>query len=217
MLPLDGLLELLAPSRCLACRRRAAPPWCATCASQVRALSGGCRRCGVAARPGHPCWPAGAPIAGTVAALDYRGPVAAAIVSAKIGGAHAGWRPLGRLLAGRVADDPPPVDAVTWVTTGARRRRARGLDHAQRLAATVAATLALPLVPTLAAVESDDGRDGYRALGPLPGTDLLLVDDILTTGSTLVRAATVLVAAGAARPHVAVLARAGPHQLVGRC
>jgi predicted amidophosphoribosyltransferase len=66
-------------------------------------------------------------------------------------------------------------------------------------------------------VDGGDGRDGYRALRPLPGTDLLLVDDILTTGSTLVRAATALVAAGAAPPHVAVLARAGPHQLVGRC
>jgi predicted amidophosphoribosyltransferase len=217
MLPTTGLLELLAPTRCLACRRRGPSPWCPVCAAHVRPLPGGCRRCGSPARPGHPCWPPDAPIAGTVAALDYRGPVAAALVTAKIGGAHAGWGPLGRLLADRVARDPPAVDAVTWVTTGPRRRRARGLDHAERLASAVAAVLELPLVGTLAAVAGGSGRDGYRALGPLPGTDLLLVDDILTTGSTLVRAATVLVEAGAAPPHVAVLARAGPHQLVGRC
>jgi predicted amidophosphoribosyltransferase len=177
--------------------------------------TGACARCGIARRPGHPCWPADAPISSTVVALDYRGPVAAAIVAAKIGGAHAGWRPLGALLAGRCAVDPPAVDAVTWVTTAPRRRRSRGVDHAHELARAVAASLELPLVRTLRARTATDARDRYDAIRALPGTGLLLVDDVLTTGATAVRAAAALQRAGADVPHLAVLARAGPHPLVG--
>jgi predicted amidophosphoribosyltransferase len=212
---LGAPLALLAPSRCLACRARAPLPWCERCRRQVRVLPAGCPRCAAPARPGHPCWPADAPVSGTVGALDYRGPVAAAIVTAKIAGAHAGWAPLGRLLADRVAIGAPPVDAVTWVTTAARRRRRRGVDHARALASAVADALDLPLVCTLAARASKDGRDRYRARVALPGSELLLVDDVLTTGATIVRAASALHEAGAGHPHVAVLARAGPHPLVG--
>jgi predicted amidophosphoribosyltransferase len=190
-------------------------PWCDHCLREVRRLGAGCRRCGAARRPGHPCWPPQAPIAATTAALDYRGPVAAAIVTAKIAGAHAGWRPLGELLAQRIAAEPPAVDAVTWVTTAAGRRRSRGVDHARELAAAVAGALELPLVRALAARTAADGRDRYRAVRVLPGSELLLVDDVLTTGATIVRAATALRVAGAGPPHVGVLARAGPHPLVG--
>jgi predicted amidophosphoribosyltransferase len=175
----------------------------------------GCVRCGLAARPGHPCWPPEAPVAATTVAFDYRGPVAAAIVSAKIAGAHAGWAPLGELLARRLVADPPAVDAVTWVTTAERRRRQRGVDHARALASAVAAALDLPLVGTLTARPMADGRDAYVATRRLPGSELLVVDDVLTTGATLVRAAEALRAAGAGPPHLAVLARAGPHPLVG--
>jgi predicted amidophosphoribosyltransferase len=205
---------LLAPSRCLACRTRAPLPWCDRCRLEVRELPAGCPRCAAPRRPGHPCWPAEAPIASTVAALDYRGPVAAAIVTAKVAGAHGGWPVLADLLARRLRAAAPSVDAVTWVTTAPSRRRRRGLDHAEVLAAVVAAALDLPLVPTLVARAGGDDRDRYRAAGPLPGTELLLVDDVLTTGATAVRAATVLCEAGAGRPHLAVLARAGPHPLV---
>jgi predicted amidophosphoribosyltransferase len=208
-------LALLTPSRCLACRARGPLPWCERCHREVRPLPAGCPRCAAPGRPGHPCWPADAPVSATVGALDYRGPVAAAIVTAKVAGAHAGWGPLGRLLAARVASDPPPVDAVTWVTTAPGRRRRRGVDHARALAVAVAGALDLPLACTLSARAARDGRDRYRARSTLPGTELLLVDDVLTTGATIARAAAALCEAGAGRPHVAVLARAGPHPLAG--
>jgi predicted amidophosphoribosyltransferase len=209
-------LTLLAPPRCAACRVRGPIPWCARCQQQVRELPvAGCPRCAAPRRPGHPCWPADAPIAATIAALDYRGPVAAAIVSAKVAGAHAAWPPLAALLARRALHVSPAVDAVTWVRTAAARRRRRGLDHAELLARTVAGALDLPLVTALDARPGPDGRDRYRATHRFPGTDLLLVDDVLTTGATAVRAATALRTAGAGRPHLAVVARAGPHPLAG--
>jgi predicted amidophosphoribosyltransferase len=209
-------LTLLAPPRCVACRVRGPIPWCARCRRQVRELPvAGCPRCAAARRPGHPCWPQDAPIAGTVAAFDYRGPVAAAIVSAKVAGAHAGWTPLAASLARRVVLSSPAVDAVTWVRTAASRRRRRGLDHAELLARAVASALDLPVVAALDARPGPDGRDRYRATHRFPGTELLLVDDVLTTGATAVRAATALCLAGAGRPQLAVVARAGPHPLAG--
>lgn len=209
------VLDLLAPPRCLACRVRAEPPWCRACAAGVEELAGGCRRCAAPRRPGHPCWPPGAPIESTCAAFDYRGPVAAAVVAAKIGGAHAGWPPLAARLASRVADDPPDADAVTWITTAASRRRRRGVDHARVLAAAVGRAIGTPVLATLDAVteRAGDGRDRYVARRALPGSNLLLVDDVLTTGATAARAAAALHAAGAGSIHLAVLARAGPYPL----
>jgi len=149
----------------------------------------------------------------TVAAYDYRGVVAAAIVTAKLAGAHAGWPGLVAPLTARLQADPPPVDVVTAITTPATRVRARGRDHAVLLAGLVATGLGLPALPLLEASAGPDGRDRYRARHRLPGTDVLLVDDVLTTGATAWRAAAVLRAAGAGAIHLAVLARAGTHPL----
>lgn len=210
----SALLGLFAPPRCLACRARTPPPWCSACRAQLRVLPPGCPRCSGARGPGHACWPDGAPYGSTTAVFDYRGPLAAAVVAGKLAGAHAAWPLFGSLLADRVALDPPAVDAVTWVTTAGLRRRRRGFDHAERLARPVAARLGLPLVATVTAAARRGRPDRFVAVRPLPGTNLLVVDDVLTTGTTAARVGRVLRAAGAGSLHLAVLARAGSHDLV---
>lgn len=210
-----AVLDLLAPARCLACRRRGPLPWCDACRALVQRLEVACPRCGGPRRRGHPCWPADAPIDGTIAAFDYRGPVAEAVVAAKVGGAWAAWAPLAAELAARVARDPPEVDAVTWVTTPSGRVRERGGDHAEVLAREVAAVIAVPVVRLLDAAADGPDRDRYHARRRLPGSRLLLVDDVVTTGATAVRAAQALLDGGADRVELAVLARAGSHPLSG--
>jgi len=148
-----------------------------------------------------------------VAAFDYRGEVAVAIATAKLAGAHAGWAGLSAPLVARLVAAPPPVDVVTWVTTPPRRVRQRGSDHAAVLARQVARGLGLPALALLDAVDGGRRGDTYHARHALPGTDVLLVDDILTTGATAWRAATELRRAGAGALHLAVLARAGTHAL----
>lgn len=154
-----------------------------------------------------------APIVSTVVAYDYRGTLARGLATAKLTGAHAAWPGLVAPLVHRLEERPPAVDAITWVTTPSDRIRARGLDHAERIARLLATALDLPAVALLAAGVAADGTDRYRALGDLPGTEVLLVDDILTTGATAWRAGQVLQAAGAGQVHLAVLARAGTHAL----
>ncbi len=209
----EGLLTLLAPPRCLACRRRGRTPWCTVCRSMVREQPPGCPRCAAPRGGVHACWPTGAPIDATVAAFDYRGEVAAAIATAKLSGAHAGWAGLTEALVARLAALAPEVDVVTWITTPPGRVRQRGTDHAACIAREVARGLGLPILPLLDARTRHRGRDAYRACHGLPATDVLLVDDILTTGATAWGAATALRRAGAGTVHLAVLARAGTHPL----
>lgn len=204
---------LLAPERCLACARRGPMPWCATCTQQIRRLPAGCVRCAAPRGNAHACWPADAPIDATVAVYDYRGPVAAAVVAAKIRGAVAGWPHLAAPLGDRLRATSVDADVVTWVTTPAGRVRARGVDHARVLAHHVALAVERPCVRLLEARRHARDVDAYAAVGALPGTHVLLVDDVVTTGATAWRAAACLRRAGAGAVTLAVLARAGTHPL----
>jgi predicted amidophosphoribosyltransferase len=208
-----AVADLVAPPRCLACRSRAAPPWCAPCRREVAVLGDGCVRCAAPRGTAHACWPADAPVSATVAVYDYRGPVSAAVVTAKLGGARSAWPRLAEPLARRVAARDPAVDVVTWVTTPPARVRRRGVDHAEVLARAVARAIDVPAVRLLDARADGADRDRYRARLRLPATHVLLVDDVLTTGTTAVRVADVLLEAGAGRVELAVLARAGTHPL----
>ncbi len=210
-----GVHELLAPRRCLACRRRGGDGlWCPGCADAVRRLGAGCRRCAAAPGTGHACWAPDAPVTSTAAVFDYRGPLAAAIRTAKLEGVASAWPPLARELAAavRAVDVPDTADVVTWVTTPPARARRRGLDHAQVLAGHLAAELALPSRRLLTASASRRG-DRYEPRHRLPASSVVLVDDVVTTGLTARRAAASLRRAGAGEVHLAVIARAGSHPL----
>lgn len=136
-------------------------------------------------------------------------------MTAKLGGAHAGWPALGRVLADHVADDPPAVDVVTWVATAPARRRRRGVDHAAVLAGAVGRRLDVPVAGLLTMESSGLRGERLIATRRLPGSQVLLVDDVLTTGATAVAGAQALRRAGSGDVHLAVVARAGTHQLVG--
>jgi len=207
------MLDLLVPSRCLSCRARAPMPWCERCAAAVRVLPEGCPRCAAASSAGHGCWPFDAPIDRTVTSYDYRGPVARAIVAAKVGGAWRGWGPLAADLARRLPRLALEVDAVTWVTSVPARVRQRGIDHARAIAVVVARAVDAPLIRLLDVDLGARHQEGFVARMVVPGTDILLVDDVLTSGATAWRAAAALRDAGAGTIVLATLARAGSHPL----
>jgi len=188
-------------------------PFCARCWAQVRLLPPGCARCGAPPSAGHGCWPPDAPVTATLTAYDYRGPVRAAVVAAKLGGARRGWAPLAAPLAARLAATGLVVDAVTWVTSVPARVRQRGIDHARAIAEVVAGALDAPLLQLLEVGPGPVHGERFEAIRALPGSDVVLVDDVLTTGATAWRAAAALRAAGAGAVILVTLARAGGHPL----
>lgn len=217
------LLDLVAPPRCAGCGARGELPWCAACRGDARSLqrTPGCARCAGTCPPGDVACPlASVEVATTIAAFTYTGVVARTVVSAKVGGAHAAWRPLGEHLGAVVARARPDVEVVVPVATEPGRARQRGFDHAALLGRGVARALGVPCERALRTRRRspDRGQDRHAgdlpggstwAVRPLAGRRVLLVDDVLTTGATARAATTALRAGGATEIHLAVLARAG--------
>jgi predicted amidophosphoribosyltransferase len=115
----------------------------------------------------------------------------------------------------------PAVDLVTWAPSTAPRVRARGFDQAEVLARAVARVLGVPVRASLRRVGTahQTGLDAAaRRRGPVfvprptrvRARRVLLVDDIVTTGSTLAHAAGALVAGGAPEVHARAVCWTAP-------
>lgn len=202
------------PQRCPACGVPADPArlLCDACIARLPALRDAvCARClrdgdrpdGCLRHPGdrvHPAW-----------IYDER--VAAIVHALKFGG-----RPgLARAHAGAMVSALPArahrAELVTSVPLHATRRRERGYDQAACLGEALADAIGAPFVPDLlrrvraTRAQSGLGTDERRrnvhgafvAGRPawIEGRQVLLVDDVVTTGATLAEALAALRAAGA--------------------
>jgi len=112
------------------------------------------------------------------------------------------------------------------------RRLGRGFDHARAIAAGLARELDLPLgcelvrvrntppqvnLPRTRRLENVRGAFAVRSTASIAGADVLLVDDVTTTGATADEASRVLLAAGAQSVTLAVLAKAEPPAAYAHC
>ena len=134
---------------------------------------------------------------------------------------------LAELLAQRVLQSVPNIatvcDVVTWAPTSTARVRRRGLDQAELLARRLARVLDVPcrqlLIKTSTNVQTGASREerlrgsvfSARKLGV--NSHVIVVDDVVTTGTTLRCAADALRKAGARQVTCAAVASAVRHDL----
>lgn len=209
---LQGVLHLLLPCPCLGCRRpvespTTSPGLCVACLGRLVPLP-------AAEVPG-----AAPETDGNLrprAAFEYRPPLDEVILALKFRRLDYLSEALAELAlpAVRLAAGDGPIDAVVPVPLHWRRIWTRGYDQAALLAAGLARRLGVPILPALRRVratpaQSLRARDARRrnlagafALrrgmeSRIGGRALLLVDDVVTTGSTLAEAGATLRRAGA--------------------
>lgn len=209
------LLDLLYPPRCPFCGRvleRGEEGWCAACRQDLPWTE-----------PGE-----GKAVEGCALCLSplwYKDGVREAVRRYKFGGGRGRAALFGEFMAQCLQDRwDGPLELVTWVPLHPGRKKKRGYDQAELLARRVGALSGLPVVPGLekiraTAVQSQTGEDEARranvqgAYRALPGLDLtgkqvVLVDDVATSGATLAQCAAALRDAGAAAVVGLTLARA---------
>ena len=214
--PAPALLKLLYPPKCVLCRRIIREKDALLCPDCRRNLP--LLRTVEVIHPGLIC----------SAAFYYEEPLRSAFLRYKFEGCDF-YAPLfGGYMAGAARMQlSGPFDLVTWAPLSRKRLRQRGYDQARLLAECAAEEYRLPLVPALEKVRDtapqsslsgtareENARGAYALLpgAEVGGKRILLVDDILTTGSTLGACAAVLLEAGAAEVSCAVLARHKPEE-----
>lgn len=116
---------------------------------------------------------------------------------------------------------PIAADAICWVPATPERRRTRGFDQAQELARAFGRLTGVPTQRLLSRQSCDSRQTGQDRAGRLRGPALastttaprfvVVVDDVVTTGSSLRIAAQTLRSAGANRV-VAVALAATPRR-----
>lgn len=111
------------------------------------------------------------------------------------------------------------VDALTFVPATAEAFRRRGFDHMETICGDVSARLGIPVLDALVKHGRSDQRKAgrrerallshgvYEVVAPVTGLNLLVLDDVITTGATLNAVARVLKRSGAARVDGLAVAR----------
>lgn len=233
---IHALGEEIFPTVCVGCRGsvpRGEPPLCRRCAETVERLEAS--RCPVCARRYvagasvvcGTCSTVPRAFARASAFSIHGGAVADAIARFKYGGEESLARPLGALVRAGI-EEPPALgafDCVIPVQLHIRRLRARGFNQAMRLAEHAQLEGVRIHARAMARIRDTPPQAGKNARERLAnvagafavragaeafirGARVLLVDDVLTTGSTANECARVLRHAGAASVLVAVVSRA---------
>lgn len=208
------LLDLFFPPRCAFCRHILRPDetgMCSRCEKTIPRTKNGGRQSGEF-------------FSLCISPLYYEGYVRSSILRFKFQGAAHYADLYGSLIAECVKEHlSGSYDIITWVPLSSKRLRKRGYDQAMLLAMSTALKLddvALELLVKHTDVPAQSGIGGaerrranisgvYRISDEefVRGKRILLIDDIITTGSTLSECAKMFKMAGAAEVYCATLAR----------
>jgi len=222
---LDRLLDLIAPVTCAFCEAEdEGVPVCSRCLAILPWIGDGCHRCGRELSPAGatcgecqrspPAWQRAR------AAARYEFPIDAALIELKFRRKLHYAPAFASLLAPLVTRNFAGCDALVPVPLHRLRLARRGYNQAEELCRPLGRATGLPVLmqarrtrPTKAqsgleaAERRRNLRNAFAVRGPLEARYPLVVDDVITTGSTAGELATALLAAGAEKVGVIAVAR----------
>lgn len=209
----SAVLDILFPPRCVFCHsllRSGKDLICETCKRNLPYTRDGGEKTGEF-------------FSACVAPLYYQDDVRESLHRFKFKGATGYSKVYGKLLAECIRDNlSGRYDLISWVPLSRNRLKERGYDQAMLLAMAAALELDDVAVSTLEKTLEAEKQSlmgsaekrranisgAYRAADPeiISGKRVLLIDDIVTTGSTVSECAKTLLAAGAAEVLCAAVA-----------
>ena len=194
----DRLLSLFFPARCLICGKvvRADELFCPACRARLPA------------EPQRRSFPLEQEFT-VYAPLPYASGFRRTLHAMKFEGEKGRAEAIGQLMASVFAE-PPEAQLVAWVPMTPQKQLDRGYNQSEVLAKAAARALKLPALPVLKKVRDTatqhelsrgerigNVKDAFRADVRCKEKTILLVDDIVTTGSTICECAKALYEAGA--------------------
>lgn len=219
--------DLAFPLLCLGCGNRAQSALCDECYAKLgRIGSMACQRCGFPAPKATPpckeCARRRFSFDAARQSVPFQGAIRKAIHRMKYSAERSLASTLVALLS-ETASKLPPYP-LTWVPASRRKIRERGFDHAELLARSLGAALDRPVICLLEKTRevapqmkllpmerSINLANALRCSLPAP-MEILVVDDVLTTGATLSEASRALKTAGAIWVGGLSVARTLPHE-----
>lgn len=208
---LKAIFNFIYPPRCVFCRKSLPEEGiCEDCAKKLPFIKSGIK---------NPQF-----VTKTCAPLYYEGRVRAAIIRYKFRGRTAYAKHFARLMHDmikeRIKDD---IHYITWVPLGARKLKKRGYDQAYLIAEELGKLMKIPVVKTLKKVRNNKSQHKLKTVSQrranvvgayenVNNTDIwnknvLLIDDVLTTGATVFECSRMLKIAGAVNVFVATIAK----------
>jgi competence protein ComFC len=223
-------IDLVFPPRCTICKNKSRKMICDGCLSKVQFIrSPMCRICGkpkdrfFAGDLCGECVKGDVPFAMARSVVLYGGVIKEAIHKFKFEGKKALASSLGRFLVSYLANGEIPageIDLIIPLPLSGKRENQRGHNQSKLLAEEISGFCSINLDSTslkkikdttpqfeLSRKERLLNVKGAFRCAPLTGSNVLLIDDIYTTGATVSEASKALKASGAKKVYVLTLAR----------